>query len=198
MPHAEGSPRPWVIKVGGSLFDWPELGGRLRLWLHCLGRRELLLVPGGGATADVVREWDHTHSLGEERAHWLALRALTLNAHFLRELLPATVVIGSLGECDAAWHGATIPILDAEAFARADEGQPGFLPHCWSVTSDSIAVRVARVAGGSRLVLLKSTGMPVGISWQEAGRQGLVDRCFAEMVGDGLEVQWVDLRRWQP
>jgi aspartokinase-like uncharacterized kinase len=187
-----------VVKVGGSLFNWPELGDRLRLWLRSLGRRGVLLLPGGGPTADVIREFDRCHGLGEERAHWLALRALALNASFLQELLPSAAVIRSPTEGVACWRRGVLPILDAEAFCRADELHPGCLPHHWSITSDSIAARVARVAGAGRLVLLKSTDLPPGISWREAGQRGMVDPWFGEAVGDALEVECVNLRRWQP
>jgi aspartokinase-like uncharacterized kinase len=187
-----------VVKLGGSLFDWPELGERLRLWLQSGGRRQILLVPGGGPTADVIRDFDRRHGLGEERAHWLALRALALNAHFLQALLPRAEVVPSLPESVACWRRGVLPVLDAEAFCRTDEGRPGCLAHAWSVTSDSVAARVARVAGAGELVLLKSTDLPAGLGWRQAGQLGLVDPTFAEVVGDGLEVECLNLRRWQP
>jgi aspartokinase-like uncharacterized kinase len=66
---------PVVVKVGGSLFDLPDLGPRLEVWLGA--RRSVVLVPGGGPTTDVVRALDRTHRLGEEAAHWLALRSIS-------------------------------------------------------------------------------------------------------------------------
>ena len=77
-----------VVKVGGSLFDWPDLGPRLRQWLAANAPREVILVPGGGPTADVIRTLDRTHGLGDEAAHWLALRAMAVNAELLAALLP--------------------------------------------------------------------------------------------------------------
>src|SRR5207248_10732580 len=82
-----------VIKVGGSLFDLPELGGGLRRWLAASGVESALLVPGGGATTNAIRQLDRCHRLGEERSHWLALQAVTLNAYFLQGLLPGTAVV---------------------------------------------------------------------------------------------------------
>ena len=62
-----------VVKVGGSL----ARGGGLRalcVRLGQLGRRHaLLLVPGGGVFADVVREQDGHLDLGDDAAHWLSL-----------------------------------------------------------------------------------------------------------------------------
>jgi aspartokinase-like uncharacterized kinase len=182
--------RPVVAKVGGSLFDLPDLGPRLRAWLGQLESRRVVLIPGGGPTADAIRTLDRTHHLGDEAAHWLALRAMVLNAHFLARLLPASQVVARLAECPASWQSKLTPILDAHAFALADEGQPGSLPHRWDVTSDSVAARVAIVAGARRLILLKSIAIPPHTAWADAGRQGWVDGYFGEVVqGTGLAVE---------
>ena len=76
-----------VVKVGGSLYDLPDLGPRLRAWLKQAPAADFLIVPGGGPTADVIRDLDRIHRLGEEKAHSLALAALRLNAWFLATLL---------------------------------------------------------------------------------------------------------------
>lgn len=182
-----------VVKVGGSLYDLPDLGPRL---VRCLRELEpVLVVPGGGASADVVRAWDRQHGLGEEAAHWLALRSLSLNAHFLAQLLPGAPVVQDINEDQPC------AILDAYAFGRADEGRPGALPHMWDVTSDALAARVAVVARARRLLLLKSTDIPPDIDWAEAGACGLVDRWFARALrgADGrMQVQGVNFRTGTP
>jgi aspartokinase-like uncharacterized kinase len=188
-----------VVKVGGSLYDLPDLAPRLRRWLAGLAG-PVLLVPGGGATADVVRDLDRRHGLGEDKAHWLALRSLTVNAHFLAALLPATRVVEDLQTCPEAWRAGLTPVLDAHAFAGADEGRPGRLPHAWAATSDSLAARVAAVGGARRLVLLKSVTVPAGMGWAEAGRLGLVDALFADLLRAGpsdLGVEAVNLAAWR-
>ena len=156
-----------VVKVGGSLYDLPDLGQRLKTWLRQAPSRNVLLVPGGGPTADVVRNFDRIHELGEERAHWLALGALQLNAHFLTWLLPSAPVIDHPEQA----AGGTA-ILNAFQFLSREKAacRKGRLPHCWAVTSDSIAARAAVVAGADHLVLLKSVTIPEGISWEEAAR----------------------------
>jgi aspartokinase-like uncharacterized kinase len=183
-----------VIKVGGSLFDLPDLGPRLRNWLVERPAGEVILVPGGGPVADVVRNYDRLHALGEEVAHWLALSALTLNARFLASLLPHAVVVPHPQACTALWLQKKTPVLDPYAFAQADEGQPGCLPHRWTVTSDSLAARVARVAGAGELILLKSVSLPTDIDWTEAGKRGLVDTHFAEATGSCLPVRFIRFR----
>jgi aspartokinase-like uncharacterized kinase len=180
-----------VVKVGGSLYDLPDLGPRLRDWLDRLDAARVLLVPGGGATANVVRAFDRLHALGEEASHWLALRALTVNAHFLQALLPDAAVVAQ--PCG----GGPLAVLDAHAFVRVDEGRPGCLPHCWEVTSDAVAARAAVVGRAERLILLKSVPVPEGMAWDEAARRGLVDAWFARALAQApgtLAVSGVNFR----
>ncbi len=183
-----------VVKVGGSLFDLPDLGPRLLKWLAEQGTGTVLLVPGGGPAADVVRQYDRLHGLGEEQAHWLALGALALNARFLASLLPGAIVLPHVQPGGTDPFQGTIPILDPYTFAQADEGQPGCLPHSWAVTSDSFAARAARLAGARELILLKSVSLPVGIAWTEAAQRGLVDNHFPKAVGAGLAVRFINFR----
>jgi aspartokinase-like uncharacterized kinase len=122
-----------VVKVGGSLFDHPGLGPGLDHYLDPLLRAgSVWLVPGGGRFTDTVRDYDRVQRLGEEAAHWLALRSLSVSALFLASLVARD----------------RLTILDCHDFARADDGRPGSLPHSWRVTSDSVAARAA-VVGSS-------------------------------------------------
>src|SRR5271165_5143987 len=90
---------PVVIKVGGSLLDWPELPGRLAAFLaRCrdedpAGGGTFLLMAGGGPAADLIRTMDRIHGLGDARAHWLAIRAMDLTAQLLSALLPGATVV---------------------------------------------------------------------------------------------------------
>ncbi|AWM35834.1 hypothetical protein [Gemmata obscuriglobus] len=76
-----------VVKVGGSLYDHPALGPALCAFVESLQPAEVLFVPGGGEVADAVRALDRTHALGEEAAHWVALRALSVTAAFLERIV---------------------------------------------------------------------------------------------------------------
>lgn len=177
-----------VVKVGGSLYDLPDLGGRLSAFLATLTPDVPVLVPGGGPTTDAIRALDRDQKLGPTASHWLALRACEVNAHFLAHLLGAAVV--------ADPREARGPsVLAPFAFAVADEGRPGCLPHTWDATSDAVAARVAEVAG-ARLVVLKSVAVAGG-SWDEARRAGHVDAVFPQVVRRaGLNVAVVNLREW--
>jgi aspartokinase-like uncharacterized kinase len=189
-----------VVKVGGSLFDLPDLGARLAAWLKTLARSEIILVAGGGAAADLIRGMDRIHRLGEEKSHWLALRSLSLTAHLLVELAAASLplFIADDPTLQLLPDSGAYPVLDLHAFARADEGRPGYLPHYWEVTSDSLSARVAEVMGARELVLLKSVSIPREMDWTEASRRGFVDGYFPTMLARGVKARAVNLRDWRP
>ena len=54
MPNAPWLQPPIVVKVGGSLFDWPDLTPRLRDYLATLAGKNVLLIPGGGPAAPAL------------------------------------------------------------------------------------------------------------------------------------------------
>jgi len=178
-----------IVKIGGSLYDLPDLKTRLLGWLAQQSTKRIVLVPGGGAAADVIRVLDKKHGLGDEAAHWLALRMVQVNGWFLKVLLPHAEIIASPDEA------IPLGILNAYAFARADEHRPGHLPHIWDATSDSLAVRVAVAARADELVLLKSASWN-NDDWPAAARAGVVDPCFPEAIRQaaGLAVRVVNLR----
>lgn len=153
---------------------------------------EIIVIPGGGPTANAVRELDQNQRLGEEDSHWLALTALTFNAAFLSLRLPESQVIDGLTWVGGCWQAGRLPILDPFAFCRHDESRPDHLPHFWAVTSDSVAARVAVVAGAAELILLKSAPPPPG-DLESLAAAGYVDPWLPRM-GLTIPVQFVDLR----
>jgi aspartokinase-like uncharacterized kinase len=182
-----------VVKVGGSLFDHPALAAGLRTWLAYHPQRQLLIIPGGGALADMIRRYHRTHGVSEEACHWLAIQAMHINAGLLRELLPQAPMV----HLPQRWPtDRQIGILNAPYFTTHDETQAGALPHTWRVTSDAIAARVAEVAKAP-LIMLKSVELPDGISWSDATEQGLIDPVFGEVVQRGnIDVTWLNFRRY--
>lgn len=182
-----------VVKVGGSLFNWPDLRTRLRDFLMTLDGANVLLVPGGGATADAIRSFDQTHDLGAEAAHWLAIEALSVNARFLQQLVTEAHLLANFAHASGSetqrthWY-----LLDALPFFRDDEARPDHLPHAWEVTSDSLAARAAILCEANELILLKSVAW-VGEDWTEAAHAGIVDAYFPKALL-ALRVRVVNLR----
>src|SRR5262249_8861949 len=111
-------------------------------------------------------------------------------------LLPSGTaeVVQRYEDCVPLWDRGIIPVIDAHAFAVADEGQVGCLPHCWSVTSDSVAARIARVCGASELILLKSVSLPPENTWTDASAEGIVDGYFPSAVRELSKIRVINFR----
>jgi 5-(aminomethyl)-3-furanmethanol phosphate kinase len=188
-----------VIKVGGSLFDWPELPRRLTEMVNArqaADREErLVLIAGGGPAADLVRALDRIHGLGDLSAHRLALHAMDLTAIILAELLPRTVLVLSLDNLRSVFSAGSIPVLAPrlilDDFERS--GRNG-LPASWDVTSDTIAAWMALSIGADRLILLKSAPLPPEMTRLEAARLGLVDPMLPIVAAPLPRVEYLNLR----
>lgn len=168
-----------VVKIGGSLFDWPELAPRLKCYLESRRDDHMILIAGGGEAANWIRRLDSIHTLGQEMSHDLALRTLDLTTHILSTIVDGLEVIASLDDCARAWERGHTPIANSRLILDHDEHiSSAPLPHTWNVTSDSIAAWIAVLAAAHELVLLKSAPLCEPISREEAARRGLVDAEF--------------------
>lgn len=141
-----------VVKVGGSLGRGDGLRD-LCAALAAAGRRyRLLVVPGGGAFADVVRDHDRRYGLSAGAAHRMAILAMDQYAFLLADMIPgATTVRSPAAAAEQASAGRVAVLLCHDYLREHDE-----LPHSWDVTSDSIAAWVAKQIAAPLLVLLKS------------------------------------------
>jgi 5-(aminomethyl)-3-furanmethanol phosphate kinase len=142
-----------VVKVGGGLAR--EAGdGALRTLCRAIGeagaRHPLLVVPGGGAFADGVREHDGRFALRAGTAHRMAILAMDQFGLLLSDLIPGAVPCPDLADAHAAAARGSTPILLPAALLAGDP-----LPASWAVTSDSIAAWVAGAGHVARLVLVK-------------------------------------------
>ena len=185
-----------VYKLGGSLLSCNDLAARLRAVMEQRPNDRSLIVVGGGAAADVVRDWSRIHTLSEEAAHWLALRSLSLNRALVRHLLPESREVSSCEAAISCWLEGNRPLLvDVEMCLQDAEGHgQSPLPHCWDVTSDSIAAWITTHWKADELVLLKSTSLPAELPLGDATRLELVDPFFRHLANEIPRVSWCNLR----
>jgi aspartokinase-like uncharacterized kinase len=180
-----------VIKLGGSLLEWPELPAQLRSWLAQQTPAANILIVGGGQKVESLRELDRKHALSPEDAHWLAIVAMSFNAEVVAAWLDEARLVTSLEQLQFASVAAP-QIFVVERFLREDHATPDALPCGWHITSDSIAARVATVLSAAELVLLKSSlpSAPARESWS---RTAYVDSHFARLPLT-LPIRSVNLR----
>jgi aspartokinase-like uncharacterized kinase len=185
-----------LIKLGGSLLDWPDWPWRFEAWLADQPAAQNLVLTGGGSLADAIREVDSIYPLPTVAAHWLCIRAMSIHAGQLAARWPAAKFCKSLRTLDEAPSAVGLVVLDPWPILRDEEphypGQP--LPISWDVTSDSIAARLAAMAKAGELVLLKSAPVEEGESPAELSLRGYVDAFFPRAAGALGQIRCVNLR----
>jgi 5-(aminomethyl)-3-furanmethanol phosphate kinase len=196
-----------VVKVGGGLAREAGDDALLRL-CRTIGeagkRHPLLVVPGGAAFAEAVREHDSRFDLQAATSHRMAIIAMDQFGWLLSDLIPGGVPCTEV----AATARGPIPILLPAKLLASDP-----LPASWAVTSDSIAAWVAGGGRAGRLVLVKPVeglyrdwppdGKPIArLSVDElaelraAGQAGGVDRHLPEALhAAGVEAWVIDGRK---
>ena len=174
-----------VVKVGGGLSAIPGALDVVGRGIAVAARRHrMLVVPGGGPFADVVRAFEQHERLSPDAAHWMAILAMDQYAHVLVERIPGAVLLDEPGAVRAALpQPGGVAVLAPARWLRAAD----VLPHTWSATSDSAAAFVAGALDASHLVLIKP---------RRAGTPAeLVDESFAAVLPAGLRwsvIGWED------
>jgi 5-(aminomethyl)-3-furanmethanol phosphate kinase len=166
-----------VVKLGGSLLELPGVWAKLRKWLDALHGPHILVV-GGGAIVEAIREVASLHRLDGELAHNLALKGMELNALVANALLTRSERVYAFSDCRRAYRDGLTPIIDPLWFLAKLDNEAGPLPHSWDVTSDSVAARVASEFKATHLYLLKSCSAPQLQTWEEFAAEGIVDKWF--------------------
>ncbi len=129
-----------IIKVGGSLAAYPEKLKALCIKLSKVSKKhKLIVVPGGGEFADVVRSLDRRFSLSCTVSHRMAILAMDQYGLLLSDLMPHSVSVSKLQEIKYFLDLGGLPIfLPSQMLFHEDQ-----LENSWNITSDSIAVYLA-------------------------------------------------------
>ena len=139
-----------VVKVGGSLMEKPEKLKELCAKLGELAKKHaLVVVPGGGRFADVVRDLDRQFSLSSTAAHRMAILGMDQYGLLLSDLTLTSLVADSLEDVADAGFGKLIVFLPSKLLLNEDS-----LENSWNVTSDSIAAYIACRLNASQLLLV--------------------------------------------
>jgi 5-(aminomethyl)-3-furanmethanol phosphate kinase len=168
---------PLVLKIGGSLI---RRSTRLKVVTRTVAqaRRPLVIVCGGGALADSVRDAQRRLGFDDLTAHRMALFTLNQNGLMLASLMSGPRLGESIEEVAGALSaGETVMFLPFAACDRDPE-----LPRSWEATSDAVAARLAERLGGIALAFLKSRAPEGPPEPSSLAEEGLIDPVSAEIL----------------
>ena len=169
----------WIVKLGGSLLTSPMLPAWLDLLAQCGGGR-VTVVCGGGSFADEVRRAQAHWKLSDLSAHNMAVLAMAQTAHLMHGLNPALQLTRSKADIRRVLHnGRTALWLPFEL----QRDQPDANTN-WQVTSDSIALDLARRMNAERLVVVKSCEIDPTANLAALTAAGVLDQRFEAMAED--------------
>ncbi len=139
-----------VIKIGGSLMNYPEELKQLCLEIEKLSiYYKLLIIPGGGSFADHIRSLDSVFHFSPSIAHKMALLAMDQYGLLLSGFLTKAELVQKV---ELARKERYAILLPSQSLLKVSEK---IIPHTWDVTSDSIACYIAAKAKADKLILVK-------------------------------------------
>jgi len=140
-----------VIKIGGSLAEDPA---GLRALCNRLGKiakkHRVVVVPGGGKFADVVREFDRRYALSADISHRMAILGMDQFGLLLSQIIPNSCAVYLLNDAKQLSEIGVVPIFLPSRLMFQDDP----LEHSWDVTSDSIAAYVASRLSADKVILV--------------------------------------------
>lgn len=167
----------WVVKLGGSLNSDPLLPQWLDM-LAQLGGGRVTLVCGGGGFADEVRRSQSHWQFDDVPAHNMAVLAMVQTAYLAHALQPSLQLAGDQAELHhvlRSGHAALwLPYDSMRERAGPDAN--------WGMSSDSVALELARRLNAERLVVVKSCAIDPTASFAELGELGVLDDRFASIA----------------
>jgi aspartokinase-like uncharacterized kinase len=168
--------KPWIVKLGGSLATSPDLS----TWLQLLddgGGGRAVIVPGGGRFADVVRDSQRVWCFNDAIAHHMALLAMVQYGLMLSSLGNNFVPADSTSDLQQALRSGRVPVWLPVPMALQDKT----IEPSWRLTSDSLALWLAKRLQAACVILVKSAAVPAGVAdLPTLVKTDLVDALFQE------------------
>ncbi len=153
-----------LIKLGALAMQIDHARAFVAKIREVAGKCPILLFPGGGGFADLIRKIDNEYHIGDEAAHWLAIHEMDslgmVLAHTCPGVRPLTSLYNVLTYLEHPFPVLAdglpeLPLwLPYAWLSRADPA-----PHSWEVTSDSLAVIAGGRVGAEWVGLAKMTDL---------------------------------------
>lgn len=164
----------WVVKLGGSLLGDPLLREWLAL-LAQLGGGRVTVVCGGGSFADEVRRMQSHWRIDDLAAHNMAVLAMAQTTWLAHGLQPSLELAATEPELRRVLHSGRAAAWLPFEWLRAQAAENTN----WGLTSDSIALELARSLNAERLVIVKSCAIDRRLTLDQLGEAGVLDSRFA-------------------
>jgi len=131
-----------IFKIGGKILEnFEDLDSTISqlTQLYDKGRiKRIILIPGGGALANFIRNAYSELSFTEELAHWMSIISMNYNGIELGKKFPKFDVVEDINSLKKKDQSLCI-FLPYRFLKEFDT-----LPHSWDVTSDSITLFLAK------------------------------------------------------
>ncbi|OED30450.1 hypothetical protein [Methanosphaera sp. WGK6] len=144
-----------VIKIGGSLFPKyiKDLCDTLKK-----SREKIVLVNGGGALANKLREFNQEYSFSNDTNHWTAIECMDILGKLIADKNEDILLIEKIEDISKAHKNNKIPLLLTYDLLKKEDP----LEHSWNITSDSIACWIAHRINAKLLILTNVDGIYSG------------------------------------
>ncbi len=148
----------WLLKIGGSLDNTggreaeASLGALIIVIEEIADKFQFVIVPGGGAFADFVRDESDRKNVSAVTAHIQATLAASQYGYRLVELIKRGAPAHNKSDVKKAWANNKIPVFIPYPFIVKDKS----VPASWNATSDTFAAKICQYLGIKKLALLKS------------------------------------------
>ncbi|MFX0105542.1 MAG: hypothetical protein ACFE75_08630 [Candidatus Hodarchaeota archaeon] len=142
-----------IFKIGGKILDYSKNlintiaqftqlyeGGTLK---------KIILIPGGGTTANFVRSIYREFHFNDDLAHWIGIYSMDYNGLELKRKFPHLQIYDNFDNLEEESEGISV-FLPYNYLKSKNE-----LPHIWDVTSDSITLYLAINFGLNECFLVK-------------------------------------------
>jgi len=163
-----------VVRLGGSHAFSPLL----RPWLAAISAAagRVVLVPGGGPFADAVRSAQTAMGFDDLAAHRMALLAMAQYGFALAGLGGPFVPVDTMDALHNALADRRVPVWSPWPMLRDAPD----VPASWDVTSDSLALWLARAIGAPHLLVIKHVETPPAATVHSLVAQGVLDGAFPD------------------
>jgi aspartokinase-like uncharacterized kinase len=168
-----------VVKLGGSVIRSNALGR----WLDAIvaAPQPIVVVPGGGALADEVRNCQSSLGFGDRAAHRMALLAMDQLAWAVAGLRPGFEVGATEEDLARALAARRIAVWAPYALVADRAG----IEESWRLSSDSLAIWLAARIGAPRCYLIKSvTRRGASLGARQLAHDGVIDEAVPSMLGE--------------